>query len=120
MDLPAAGLSAERGAIEVLAKQGPVPPPEPTLPPDTKITGKPGKKTKAKNATFKFVSSLPGSKFECRLDKAGWTDCRSPKKLKKLKPGKHTFKVRAIKGDLIDPTPASHTWTVKKTKKPKK
>ncbi|HTU14889.1 MAG TPA: hypothetical protein VMF31_06810, partial [Solirubrobacterales bacterium] len=70
-------------------------------------------------ATFKFTSSLTGSKFECRLDKAGWTDCGSPKKLKKLKPGKHSFKVRAIKGDLIDQTPASYSWTVKKAKKPR-
>jgi len=105
--------------IEVLAAGGPIPPRP--IPPDTQITGKPGKKVKAKAATFKFTSSLTGSNFECRLDKAGWTDCRSPKKLKKLKPGKHTFKVRAIKGDLIDPTPAGYDWTVKKpAKKAKK
>lgn len=92
----------------------------PPVPPDTRITGKPAKRTKKKTAAFRFVSSLPGSRFECRLDRAGWTDCRSPKKLKKLKPGKHVFRVRAIKGDLIDRTPASWTWTVKKAKKAKK
>jgi len=89
----------------------------PPVPPDTKITKKPARKTKKKMATFRFVSSLPGSRFECRLDKAGWTDCRSPKKVKKLKRGKHVFRVRAIKGDLIDRTPASYTWTVKKKKR---
>jgi len=92
---------------------------DPPVPPNTTITGKPAKKVKSKTATFKFISSLSGSKFECRLDKAGWSDCKSPKKLKKLKAGKHTFKVRAIKGDLIDATPASYGWTVKKPKKKK-
>jgi len=106
--------------VRVVAAPDPDPgPPEPVIPPDTRITGKPAKKVKAKTATFKFTSSLTGSKFECRLDKAGWTDCRSPKRLKKLKPGKHTFKVRAIMGDLIDPTPAGYDWTVKKGKKPR-
>ncbi|HTU14622.1 MAG TPA: PKD domain-containing protein, partial [Solirubrobacterales bacterium] len=84
--------TVKTGKVEVLATGGPVPPGP--LPPDTQITGKPGKKVKVKTATFKFTSSLTGSKFECRLDKAGWTDCGSPKKLKKLKPGKHSFKVR--------------------------
>lgn len=49
-----------------------------------------------------------------RLDQLQFT-----KKLKKLKPGKHTFKVRAIKGDLVDATPASYGWTVKKAKRPR-
>jgi hypothetical protein len=92
-------------------------PPEPPVAPDTLITAKPGKNVKVSTATFRFTSSLAGSKFECRLDKAGWTGCKSPRKLKKLKPGKHTFRVRAIKGDLIDKTPASYSWTVRKPKK---
>lgn len=92
-------------------------PPQPPIPPDTLINAKPAKSTKSKSATFKFLSSLTGSKFECRLDKAGWSSGKSPKKPKKLKPGKHTFRLRAIKGDLIDKTPASYSWTVKKPMK---
>ncbi len=91
--------------------------PQPPVAPDTLITAKPGKRVKARSATFRFTSSLAGSKFECRLDRAGWSACKSPRKLGKLKPGKHTFKVRAIKGDLLDRTPASYSWTVKKPKK---
>jgi len=110
--------ASESAQIEVIASS--VDPPPDPVPPDTMINGKPAKKTKAKTATFKFISSLAGSTFECRLDKAGWSGCKSPKKLKKLKPGKHTFKVRAIKGDLFDATPASYSWNVKKAKKNKK
>lgn len=101
-------------SIEVLAAGGNNPPPP--IAPNTKITKKPAKKTKNKKATFKFISSLAGSKFECRLDKAGWSNCKSPKKLK-LRRGKHTLRVRAIKGDLLDKTPAKYTWKVKKAKK---
>ena len=89
----------------------------PPVPPNTRITRKPAKKTRKRATNFRFVSSLAGSKYECRLDKAGWSSCKSPRKLKKLKPGKHTFRVRAVKGDLIDPTPASYTWTIQKPKK---
>jgi hypothetical protein len=92
-------------------------PPAPPVPPDTKITGKPAKKTKSKAATFRFIASLTGSSFECRLDKAGWSACKSPRKLGNLKPGKHTFRVRAIKGDLLDRTPASYSWTIRKPNK---
>jgi PKD repeat protein len=111
----AGNAASESEQIEVIPTSV-TPPPDP-IPPDTLIKTKPAKKTKAKTATFKFLSSLTGSKFECRLDKAGWSDCKSPKKLKKLKPGKHTFRVRAVNGELFDSTPASYSWTVKKTKK---
>ena len=106
--------------IEVVAKDGPGPPPDQPVkpvPPQTKITGKPAKKTKRKSASFRFVSSLSGSAFQCRLDKARWKPCASPKKLKKLKSGKHTFRVRAIRDDLTDATPASYRWTVKRAKR---
>ena len=39
--------------------------------------------------------------------------CKSPKKYKKLKPGKHVFKVRAIdKAGNVDPTPAKKKFKV--------
>ncbi len=85
--------------------------------PNTRITKKPAKTTKSRKASFKFVSSIAGSRFECRLDKAGWSSCKSPKKLKKLRPGKHSFRVRAVKDGLLDQSPAKFTWKVKKPKK---
>lgn len=111
----AGNISSAESGIEILPAF--VDPPLPPVAPDTSITGKPAKRSASKTATFRFISSLSGSKFECRADKSGWSDCRSPKKLRKLKPGKHTFRVRAIKGDLIDATPASYGWTVRKPKK---
>jgi hypothetical protein len=87
---------------------------QPPIAPDTRITARPKKRSRAATATFRFTSTLAGSSFECRLDRAGWSNCRSPRRLRKLKPGKHTFRVRAIRSGLIDRTPASFSWTVKK------
>ena len=102
--------------IEVVKEPDLTLPPTPVAP-NASITFAPLLKTKATTATYKFISDQAGSKFECKLDKAGWTDCKSPLKLKKLKPGKHTFKVRATKGDMIDQSPATRSWTVQKKKK---
>jgi len=74
------------------------PPPPP--PPDTtkpKVTIKKAPKAKSTNTTAKFVfsSNESGSKFKCKLDNKAFANCKSPKTYKKLKPGKHTFKVKA-------------------------
>jgi len=71
------------------------------------------KKIKGRTAKFKFVSSEAGSTFQCRLDKKKFNPCRSPKKYKRLKPGKHVFEVRAI--DAVgnkDKTPATRKFRV--------
>lgn len=82
-------------------------------PPDTKITKGPPKKTHKTTAKFKFVSNEPGSTFQCKLDAKPFKSCRSPKTYKKLKPGKHVFKVRAIdRAGNVDPTPAKRKFTV--------
>ena len=75
-----------------------LPPPPPT--PDTtkpKVTIKkaPKAKSTATTAKFKFASNEAGSKFKCKLDKKAFANCKSPKTYKKLKPGKHVFKVKA-------------------------
>jgi CSLREA domain-containing protein len=64
--------------------------------PTTKITKAPKAKSTSTTAKFKFKSNEAGSKFQCKLDKGKFKNCRSPKTYKKLKPGKHVFKVRAI------------------------
>ena len=68
--------------------------------PDTekpKVTIKKAPKAKSKSTTAKFVfsSNESGSSFQCRLDKKKFAKCRSPKTYRKLKPGRHVFKVRA-------------------------
>lgn len=81
--------------------------------PQTKITKGPKAKTHSTTAKFKFSSSEAGSSFECKLDKKPFKRCKSPKKYKKLKPGKHVFRVRAIdKAGNVDPTPAKKKFKV--------
>lgn len=71
------------------------------------------KKVKGRTAKFKFVSSEAGSIFECRLDKKKFKPCRSPKKYKRLKPGKHVFEVRAIDAAKNkDKTPAKRRFRI--------
>jgi CSLREA domain-containing protein len=88
--------------------------PKDKTPPDTKILKGP-KKTHKRTVKFKFASTEAGSTFQCKLDKKPFKTCASPKKYKKLKPGKHVFKVRAIdKAGNVDPTPAKRKFTVLK------
>ena len=62
---------------------------------------------------FKFKSSEPGSSFECKLDKKPFKPCKSPKKLKRLKKGKHKFRVRAIDAaGNTDASPAKDKFKV--------
>jgi CSLREA domain-containing protein len=84
-----------------------------TTPPETRITKGPKAKTRSRKAKFKFSSSEPGSKFECKLDRKRFKRCSSPKTYKGLKPGKHVFKVRAVdKAGNVDPTPAKKKFKV--------
>lgn len=72
------------------------PPPDPVRPPVARITTHPPKRTARPKMKFKFVSDRPGSTFECKLDKAQWQGCASPKTVRGLAPGKHVFRVRAM------------------------
>jgi len=81
--------------------------------PETTIRKGPKAKSKQRTATFKFASSEKGSTFQCKLDKKKFKPCKSPKTYKKLKPGKHVFKVRAIdKAGNVDPTPAKRKFKI--------
>jgi|GEM_PF-3523692 len=82
--------------------------------PNTTFTSKPSKTTKSNKATFRFVSSVGSTTFKCKVDKAGWAACKSPLKLKNLKPGKHTLKVKGDRLGTTETSPASFTWTIKK------
>jgi large repetitive protein len=87
--------------------------PTPTAAPNTIIKKKPRKKGAKRKAKFKFVSDQPGSIFQCKLDRKPFKPCRSPFK-KKVKPGRHIFKVRAVNAQgIADPTPAVFKWKVR-------
>ncbi|HEX5593302.1 MAG TPA: PQQ-dependent sugar dehydrogenase [Solirubrobacterales bacterium] len=91
----------------------PPPPPPPTAKvPDTKLGRHPTPLTTKTKATFTFSSSVGGATFSCKLDGKAKAACPSPKTYKKLKPGRHTFKVWATAGGKTDPTPAKFSWKV--------
>jgi hypothetical protein len=80
--------------------------------PNTTRRKKPKTKTAATAAKFTFVSDKAHSSFQCKLDRKPFKPCRSPFKATKLKPGSHTFKVRAVAAGAADPTPATFRWKV--------
>lgn len=90
-----------------------LPPPtgEETEPPATKVGRHPASRTSKSVATFTF-SANAGAKFSCKLDGKPKAPCRSPKTYKKLKPGRHTFKVWATANGKTDLTPAKFSWKV--------
>jgi hypothetical protein len=49
-----------------------------------------------RSATFWFSSSEVGGSFLCRLDGKPFKPCTSPKSYRHLKPGRHTFRVKAL------------------------
>jgi len=76
----------------------PLPPPRPapTRAPVATIRTDPPNKTTRSWMRFRFTSARPTSTFECKLDKAPWRRCASPKTVRGLDPGKHVFKVRTV------------------------
>lgn len=88
-------------------------------PPDTEITkAKIGKKKH--KAKFEFTGSggAPPLSFECKLDDKEFEPCSPPSSYKHLKPGKHTFQVRAKDaGGRLDPTPATQDFKIKRKRR---
>jgi hypothetical protein len=96
------------------------PSPSPTVPPaDTKAPATSLRKAQInharRRATFKFASGEAGSSFACKLDKRRFAACTSPKTYKKLKPGRHVFRVRARdRAGNVDATPTVKRFKVKR------
>jgi len=81
------------------------PPPVPKTPkgipyvtPVTRITYGPAFKTRQRRPVFRFTDTTgqPGTRFLCKVDRAGWRSCGSPLRLKPVGPGKHLFEVRGV------------------------
>jgi trypsin len=93
-----------------------------TAPPDTAIDSGPPPRKRNKKANFTFSTEEPplpiGDQFECKLDSQPFKPCASPLALTVPNRGFHTFRVRARDiSHNFDPSPASHTWKVKKKRK---
>jgi hypothetical protein len=88
-------------------------------PPETVLGTHPKAKVKTRKGKvgvkFTFSAGVSGATFECKLDKGPYAPCGSPKSYK-VKPGKHTFSVRAVGAGGTDSTPASFSFKVIKQK----
>jgi PKD repeat protein len=85
-----------------------------TAPPDTVLGTHPKnvvKTGKRASVRFSFSSSAAGATFECRMDRGAFAACSSPKSYK-LRPGRHSFSVRAVAGGVEDPTPAGFAFKI--------
>ncbi|HYR13742.1 MAG TPA: hypothetical protein VEQ67_05920, partial [Mycobacterium sp.] len=81
--------------------------------PDTTITSHPAMLSNTFHPTFEFISTEPGSTFQCSLDGSPFAPCTSPWSYIVDVSGNHTFLVRAIDpAGNVDPTPASYIWNV--------
>jgi hypothetical protein len=82
-------------------------------PPQTRIDKGPKRKSTSHRAAFRFSSNEANSTFKCKLDKKKFSSCRSPKKYKNLKEGRHAFRVFAIDpAGNRDQTPAKRSFKV--------
>ncbi len=78
-----------------------------TTPPETTLDKQPPRTGSQTTVRFRFSSSEPGSSFECSLDAGGFRRCASPKRYRRLEPGRHRFAVRAIDAaGMLDRSPA--------------
>jgi hypothetical protein len=82
-------------------------------PPNTRITHGPAGRTTAPRAVFGFTATESHASFQCKLDRARWLACRSPKNYRSLAPGRHRLLVRAAdRAGNVDPTPAWRIFKV--------
>jgi len=85
--------------------------------PQTRITFGPASKTRKRKVVFRFLDATeqPGTKFFCKVDRRHWGECGSPDTVKRLKPGRHTFQVKAINAvGTAEPVPQKRTFKVLK------
>jgi len=114
-DSALSGKTTSGGRLDVAAALNAlVPVGSETVAPNTAISSGPASSTEETAASFQFArTDADIGTFECRLDAEPiWSPCSSPK-LFTVGVGTHTFEVRAkVPSGLVDPTPASRSWTV--------
>lgn len=112
-----AGRTTTGGRIDAAAALDEIRPPG-----ETAISTRPSARSKSRRATFTFARSdvALANAFHCQLDGGAFAPCSSPATYA-VAAGRHTFAVRSSspRGLLVDPTPATATWTVLQCKVPK-
>jgi Tol biopolymer transport system component len=87
----------------------------PYVRPLTKITYGPAAKTRKRRPVFRFADATdqPGTRFRCRIDRGRWAACGSPIRLKRLRLGRHVFRVKGVNAvGVWDEQPASRGFKV--------
>ncbi|HEU4705896.1 MAG TPA: hypothetical protein VFS64_01770 [Solirubrobacterales bacterium] len=72
-----------------------VPPPAPDVTPPTVTIERSLLRATTRTARFWFSASEAAQGFQCRLDKGDFKGCGSPRTYRRLKPGRHVFRVKA-------------------------
>jgi Concanavalin A-like lectin/glucanases superfamily len=86
-----------------------------TSTPDTQLLDVPRLADRSTTATFTFISpdAGGGATFQCSIDGSAFAACTSPSVFPGLAEGAHRFSVRVRDAvGNVDPTPATHNWTV--------
>ncbi|HET6570925.1 MAG TPA: hypothetical protein VFG58_05495 [Solirubrobacterales bacterium] len=79
---------------------------------ETMIASRPRRRTRDRTPTVRFRSNVAGARFQCSVDRARFRACRSPFTTRRLRPGRHRIRVRAIAADRVDSTPAGWVFRV--------
>jgi hypothetical protein len=74
-------------------------------------------RTADRTPRFRFEPSEPVTDVECKLDSAGYAPCSSPFTTKRLKPGRHTIRVRGTSTDDATTGTSSKAFTVKRRRR---
>ncbi|HEX6229814.1 MAG TPA: hypothetical protein VFZ41_10190 [Solirubrobacterales bacterium] len=82
--------------------------------PQTRIVRKPRKVTRDRTPTFAFRANRRRATFLCKIDRRRFRRCRSPLTLRRLRFGRHVFRVKARAAGRVDRTPASYRFRVVK------
>ena len=85
--------------------------------PAPELVATPAKITAARSATFKFRHRRPHMRFQCKLDRRAFVNCKLRKRYSHLVAGGHTFKVRAIHGTKKSRV-ATFKWIIDRTPPP--
>lgn len=81
--------------------------------PVTTILRGPRGRIRHRSVTFRFKASVRGAVFLCKLDRRPFDLCRSPRRYRHLKRGRHVFRVRAVGSTgRLDRTPATRRFAV--------
>jgi glucose/arabinose dehydrogenase len=92
------------GSLDQVAAGPPAPP---------TISVHPRASTAATSARFVFAGTTAGLRYVCRLDRRPYTPCGSPLAYRRLRPGRHTFRVAVADADGAPASAAAvFSWRV--------